>query len=296
VPDWAKQLVRLGSSFARLHGNSRNDILCLLVPIRSFAAVFLATGVVLEQLVKRVSSPEAHFAWLCSQSAGAVLVNGAREGVITGVEQRGDTSYLLIHELGNQKKVGPRLLPCAATLHWFPKHALRPDPASLTAQLAGHLTGESDQWFVRTDDEPCAVIIGNRKELIAEIGTHFQTERSQGSSESLEGLLRTNIYQYQMDHRRTRIESTRPKPSEIGKDYQERTVIFDGGRAYLNRARDLPGTDQIVVMEYGDPDLQSVVDRLNQLWVDRIDEDRAQQARLVSPPPGCELAHFQVDR
>src|SRR6476620_9833371 len=79
LPSWAYRLVRLGSSFARLNQNNRTDFLVLLVPTRSFASVFLAAGMVLEDLLTRIHSTEEHFQWLCSLAPGTILENEHRQ-------------------------------------------------------------------------------------------------------------------------------------------------------------------------------------------------------------------------
>ena len=70
-------------------------------------------------------------------------------------------------------------------------------------------------------------------------------------------------------------------------------MIYDGGRAFMNRSRDFQGTNQILVLEYGDADLPEVIEQVDSIWLDRVDDDQY-AVRLPSPPAGCEMANFQL--
>jgi hypothetical protein len=108
----------------------------------------------------------------------------------------------------------------------------------------------------------------------------------------LEEILLANEYQYQKEFRRTRIESRRAKSRELGNP-TEHLIIYDGGRAFINRSQDFRGTNQILVLEFGDVDLTEVLDQVDNVWLDRTDEP-LHTVRLPAPPDGCEMAYFQL--
>lgn len=108
----------------------------------------------------------------------------------------------------------------------------------------------------------------------------------------LDEILLVNEYRYQKSFRRTRIESRRGAAIDLG-DPTQQLVIYDGGRAFINRASDFKGTNQILVLEYGDSQLENVVQQVDEIWLDRVEDDE-QGVRFPAPPEGCEMAHFQV--
>lgn len=293
LPLWAFQFVRIGSFFARLNQNNRTDLLVLVVPTRAFAAVFLAAGMVLEDLLTRVRSTEEHFEWLCSLPPGTILENERRQGTIIEVD-RSTGSPLLKVAIGNGRhRPNSSLFPCHSSMEkWLPKNSLRPRNGSLPDRLAKHLVDDSVKWFITVESQPTVVICGERKSILQEVNAPLVNAGDSSDEMCLEELLLANEFQYQSDPRRTRIESRRAKDQEFGNP-TEHLVIYDGGRAFLNRSQDFRGTNQILVLEYGDGDLLEVLDQVNSIWLDRVDDDQ-NAVRLPAPPAGCEMAHFQL--
>lgn len=294
VPDWAKQYVRLGSSFARLHQNNSTDVLCLIVPIRSYAAVFFTVGALLEQLIVRIGSPEEYLDWISRQAPGTRIANGHRSASIVGVgEENGQPHVCVSIGRAGSKNHYLSRLPARAIMAWTPKNAIRPDPSSLATCLSGHLVNDQENWLISTKTDPSVVLVGNVKTLRDELRTEFTSENDR-SPETLQILIRANEYQYQMTDRRTRIESSRSRSPDPTGAVPEKIVVFDGGQAYLNRAHEFHHADQVIIVEFGDPRLSEVIDLLDQRWLDRVEDGALTSRRLSSPPPGCEIGHFQV--
>jgi hypothetical protein len=294
LPSWAYRLVRLGSSFARLNQNNRTDFLVLLVPTRSFASVFLAAGMVLEDLLTRIRSTEEHFQWLCSLPPGTILENEHRQGTIVEVDRSSDIQRLKIAIGDRRHLANTSTFVCHPSMEkWLPKNSLRPKVGSLPEKLAKHLVEGTEQWFISAEALPTVVICGERKELFQEVNSPLLGEVEKTKETCLEELLLANEYQYQSKLRRTRIESRRSKRQDL-ENPTERLVIYDGGRAFMNRAQDFRGTNQLLVMEYGDADLPEALQQVEGIWLDRVDDNDQQAARLPNPPPGCEMAHFQA--
>lgn len=293
IPSWAYKLVRLGSSVARLNRNNRTDLVILLVPTRSFAAVFLAAGMVLEDQLVRISSVEEHFDWLCSLPPGTRIENDKREGTIVGVDRSGVAERLVV-DIGKRRDAATRsTFPCHPNMaRWMPRNSLRPERGSLHEKLTRHLVAGSETWFISVDPGPTVVICGERKVLISEVTTSLSTAPDMEDKAQLDEILLVNEYRYQKSFRRTRIESRRGAAIDLG-DPTQQLVIYDGGRAFINRASDFKGTNQILVLEYGDSQLENVVQQVDEIWLDRVEDDE-QGVRFPAPPEGCEMAHFQV--
>ena len=293
LPRWALQLVRLGSFFARLNQNNRTDLLVLLVPTRAFAAVFLAAGMVLEDLLTRIRSTEEHFQWLCSLPPGTILENEHRQGSIVDVDRTSESLRLKVAIGNGRHSPSSSTFECHPSMeNWLPKNSLRPKIGSLPYRIAKHLVDDSEKWFISVESQPTVVICGERKTLLAEVNASLVCAEEGADGMCLEELLLANEYQYQSDRRRTRIESRRTKSQELGNP-TENLVIYDGGRAFMNRSRDFQGTNQILVLEYGDADLPEVIEQVDSIWLDRVDDDQY-AVRLPSPPAGCEMANFQL--
>ena len=293
LPRWALQLVRLGSFFARLNQNNRTDLLVLLVPTRAFAAVFLAAGMVLEDLLTRIRSTEEHFQWLCSLPPGTILENERRQGSIVDVDRTSESLRLKVAIGNGRHSPSSSTFECHPSMeNWLPKNSLRPKIGSLPYRIAKHLVDDSEKWFISVESQPTVVICGERKTLLAEVNASLVCAEEGADGMCLEELLLANEYQYQSDRRRTRIESRRTKSQELGNP-TENLVIYDGGRAFMNRSRDFQGTNQILVLEYGDADLPEVIEQVDSIWLDRVDDDQY-AVRLPSPPAGCEMANFQL--
>jgi hypothetical protein len=287
IPDWANRLVKFGSKFAQLDHNGRTDITVLLVPTRSFAAVLLAVGMVLENLLTRIVSTDQHFNRLCSLPIGTLLENELREGTIAGVDSV--SGHLLLQITKPKRAQTLSKFPCHESIEkWLPKNSLRPKLGSLADRLAKHLVSESDRWFVSAETQSTVIICGERKELFSEINAPLLK-----NGDSLDQLLLANQYQHQTELRRTLIESRRTR-SNAFTNPTEYLVIYDGGRAFLNRAGDFRGTNQLLVLEYGDADLTEVLEQVGTIWLDRVEDDDLHTVRFPTPPAGCEFAHFQA--
>lgn len=294
LPQWALQLVRVGSFFARVNQNNRTDLLVLLVPIRSFAAVFLAAGMVLEDLLVRVRSTEEHFQWLCSLPPGTIVENERREGTIIGVDRTSAFPRLKISIGRGRHGSTISTFPCHPSMeNWLPKNSLRPKIGSLPERIARHLVDASEKWFISVESQPTVVICGERKALLREVNAPLVDALEPDNAMCLEELLLANEYPYQNDLRRTRIESRRAKSLEV-ENPTEQLVIYDGGRAFLSRSDDFRATNQILVMEHGDVDLSQALEQVNNFWLDRVEDDQFHKVRLPMPPAGCEMAHFQL--
>lgn len=293
LPSWAFQFVQIGSSFAQLNQNNRTDLLVILVPTRAFAAVFLAAGMVLEDLLTRVRSPEEHFRWLCSLPPGTILENERRQGSILDVDSTSDPPRLKVAIRNGRHSTNISTFVCHPSMeNWLPKNSLRPKMGSLPDRLAKHLVDESEKWFISVESQPTVVICGERKTLLEETNASLINAGDNAVEMCLEELLLANEYPYQNDLRRTRIESRRAKSRELGNP-TEHLVIYDGGRSFINRSQDFRGTNQMLVLELGDGDLPDVIEHMESMWLERIDDGRS-KVRLPKPPPGCEMAHFQL--
>src|SRR5680860_175007 len=226
LPPWAFQLVRIGSSFARLNQNNRTDLLVLLVPTRAFAAVFLAAGMVLEDLLTRVRSPEEHFQWLCSLLPGTILENQRRQGLIVDVDRTSDPPRLKIAISNGRHRANISTFVCHPSMeNWLPKNSLRPKIGSLPDRLAKHLVDDTEKWFISVESQPTVVICGERKTLLEDVNAPLTYAGEQADELCLEELLLANEYQYQRELRRTRIESRRARSRDLGNPTEHLSLI-----------------------------------------------------------------------
>lgn len=303
LPEWAYRLVKLGTAFVSTKHTGLDDVIVLLVPTRAFASVFLAAGIVLGEMLERIVSYEEHFDWLCSLAPGTEIqrpnANAEKpkiRAVVVKTEEEDQRRLLTLRDLaGKGKDKNLRKLSLnPLVVNWLPKHAYVPPLNSTAHLLARHVVAEEETWFISTANEPSVTIVGERKTLIAEVNTPLIEGPTNPEHRSLDSLLLVNEHQYQQTLRRVRFESRRRRESEVNQFEGERLVIFDGGRAFLNRSREHSNVNRVIVMEYGDQDLTEVVDQLHQFWADRVDQEEEIHIKLPSPPRGCELAHFQV--
>jgi len=301
-PEWAKAFINIGEASAKLKVSEFRSVIALTVPVRTYAAVLIAVGIVKHRSLQSTGSndPNEYFARLCGlPSLTKIWLSDGQKrykGIILGTESVGGQHVLKIQRFDSIHYVGAQNASNVEIENWAGELAMDTRGKRIVRRvdfLDAVYDGAIPKDF-GTKSRLDAVIVGSVARLQTEIvNTQICVKLPTGHSidGKFQDLLRTR-----------RIAPDRPFRSELVSDIspdldcklrtEDSVVIFDGARAFINQRDEFKACTRIVVLDRTTQSFQDAVDILNQQYVNRVTEfPRFQNTPGI--PWGMELMAFE---
>lgn len=310
-PEWARFFFTLGTVFGKQEWNGRL-VAGLALPVRDYAAVLLATGIIVRSAQASNSNSEilAHFQELCSLDIGTALIyrrgNRKYKADFAGVDETGVEKRIKIRVQSEKGKQGRNLThiltpALAQTVSIAPRpfSSLPQSQKGRTIQaqtgfLSTVLGTENVQRFVSQSHLNC-LMIGPAKSLEAEsTGTLLATRNQDGKlvESTLQEVLRVRRLVSSDGTYRSEISTSKRKVETSEKpDF----VVFDGATGFRKWRDTLRNSHWIVLLSRTDSDFKDAVDLLNQEYL-MHGSSIVKSNAMPDLPPGVEAMFFEEKR
>lgn len=250
LPEWAASHLELGAQVGRASVSEGRLVVAIAVPIRAFAAVLGATGVVLGRASSdgALDSPEENFRRLTALGRGTavMLERDAKHypGILSRIDTIGGEQYLRIQVQDQEAGGEAHYIPARESLRVTPAHGI---PSALPTQMRGKasiarrtfvrsvIRGDQIRRFATETRLDC-VLIGRRSILAEEIvGTELIAECREGAPASgkFNDVLRVRQLLFPGKSYKTELISATAKGPSVHDGLTAHTVVFDGATAYI---------------------------------------------------------------
>ena len=302
LPQWSRFFVHLGEHVARAQEAGVKTCAVVIPPVRSFAAVFVAAGAVVETARSAQAVPEIdeHFDYLASleKETRVVVKMGDRiyAAGLRGVVRRDGITYLRVeydgmtHYLPKQEcqrvqvgEGGRRELPRA------PRRS-GPRISTVVEELLGEYAG--DFLSVPTVD---TVLVGKASQLQQELEcVRIRASDGSGATATLAALLRPRRFLPDGGISRSLLVSERVTEFSMPVEDVPHVAVLDGPRAFARRRA-----------EFGESSWVAVLDRCSASFGEGLDVANEEFAVRCGPapyfteldvPPGTEVHAFERGR
>lgn len=302
MPDWLGFFLRLGERVAVAHDEGfRRTCVAVIPPVRSFAALFCATGAVVGVATTTAALPDidVHFASLVSLEAGTPLVVKMGERIyaaaFSGVMERAGRPYVVIEYDGMTQYLpknechrvqvgsgGKRSLPTGRS------------PGIKGERAVEVLLGDHATQFLSVPTVD-AVLVGRVSILEQEMaGTRIRPRDEPAADTALGALLRPRRFLPDGSIPRSLVLSDRLAEFELTVEDTPHVAVFDGARALSRFRHRFRESSWIAVLDRCSGTFQEGVDVANQEFAVR--KGSAGYLDNIEPPPGTEIQAFERAR
>ena len=316
LPSWGKYYLRLGAAVAQSNDAHQSLITALAVPTRSFAAVLIATGVVISKAkaidAKRQVSPEAHFDMLSTLPIGTSVILRRGEKTVKGLllgarDIRNNGTKMIGVQTQNQKggsleewlpvSSSPKIQVSTTAWTRLPADSEKAkDVRTSRSDFVSHVFQGADLWNFVTKSAFDCLILGNVRPLVQEVTETKLTVGPRGretSGGTLQDILRVRRLHTNDDAFRSEIFPVNARNQTMPSEEMEpHLVIFDGALGFLKWRDNWAHCDRVVVLDRTEPRFTEAVQMINEEYLSRVKE---RDMGLSEPPPrSVELVAFTV--
>lgn len=302
MPDWLGFFLRLGEGVAVAHdGGFQKTCVVVIPPVRSFAALFCATGAVVGVATTTAALPDidVHFASLVSLEAGTPLVVKMGERIyaaaFSGVMERAGRPYIVI-EYDGMTQYLPKQECHRVQVGSGGKRSL---PTGRSPGIKGEravevLLGDHATQFLSVPTVD-AVLVGRVSILEQEMaGTRIRPRDEPAADAALGALLRPSRFLPDGSIPRSLVLSDRLAEFELTVEDTPHVAVFDGARALSRFRHRFRESSWIAVLDRCSGTFQEGVDVANQEFAVR--KGSAGYLDNIEPPPGTEIQAFERAR
>ena len=299
LPDWLAFYFRMGQRVAAAHEGGAKTCVVVLPPVRSFAALFSATGAVVGVATTATAIPdvETHFASLTTLEVGTPLVVKMGEKIYAakfgGVTERAGTSYIKIMYDGMTqylpKRECHRAQVGAGGKRSLPK-AVRSSSSGSARAVEILLGGDALEFLSMPTVD--AVLVGHVSLLEQELASiRIRAQDEPAVSAALGALLRPSRFLPDGGIPRSLLLSDRVSEFAMTVEDTPHVVVFDGARAFSRYRSHFRKSSWIAVLDRCSATFREGVDVANQEFAIR----RGTVAYLdgVGVPSGTEVQAFE---
>lgn len=301
VPPWLQFFFDLGQRVARAHEHGCICCAVVIPPVRSYAAVFVATGAAVGAAMSAEAVPdvETHFSALSSLQKGTPLVVKMGERIyaakFSGIAERGGTDYLKIEYDGMTqylpKQECHRAQVGEGGKRSLPKMAQR--SRSSTSAAVEDLLGESAADFLSIPTVD-TVLVGKVSLLEQELtGVKVRAPRKQAIA-PLASLLRPSRFLPDGGIPRSLLLSDRVSEFAMPVDDVPHVAVFDGPRALARHRSRFPDSSWVAVLDRCSTSFREGVDVANEEF--SVRRGPATVLDDLEVPAGTEAQAFERDR
>jgi len=298
LPEWAKFYTELGNEIAQFKNSKRRMVVAAAIPIRSYAAIFTALGIILSRANESTDTSH-YFEYLCNLPKRTTLIynnkNRKRKGFFLGAKNGEGQRYLVI-QFESKKSGGLK--------EWIPEQRadqvlVGSEKKKLPKRQKGYQVNENIDFlntllkesevyqFLRGCHLDCA-IVGNFNRLKSEINeTSLCKLNSLGT---LQDILRVRSLSSNKQHYHTELFSDRTQPN-LSEYSKPSITIFDGALGFLKWRDYFRDSHWIILLDRTENNFPEAVDLLNQDYMGRVSEEKLEN--LSSIPLGVETLVYQ---
>ena len=312
LPEWAQYLFTLGTIVSTTQGAAATKtVLAVALPTRAYAALLLATGVVLGRSIDPAGQGlgAEHFEMLCDLPIGTALIYSLDDQLAPAVfegRKRFDV------DVEDKVRIGVRIQKRAAgagTLYLDEHQAravqVRPGVDGEEAfrkrlpRLTGTAEARSRNQFLEnlishggltdflTQPRLDTRLIGIANTLHKEVGLQLMSTGHAGRGEgTLQDLIRCR--RFLSDGHAYRTDLTPSSASQLSQQFPYATV-FDGALAYLRCRDECRGTHQIIALDRSAAHFHDATSIINQAYLNRANSDTL----TLPSPAGIETLIFE---
>ena len=294
LPEWAQYLFTLGTIVSTTQGAAATKtVLAVALPTRAYAALLLATGVVLGRSIDPAGQGlgAEHFEMLCDLPIGTALIYSLDDQLAPAVFE-GRKRF----DVEDKVRIGVRIQKRAAgagTLYLDGHQAravqVRPGVDGEEAfrkrlpRLTGTAEARSRNQFLENLISPGGLtdfltqprldtrLIGIANTLHKEVGLQLMSTGHAGRGEgTLQDLIRCR--RFLSDGHAYRTDLTPSSASQLSQQFPYATV-FDGALAYLRCRDECRGTHQIIALDRSAAHFHDATSIINQAYLNRANSD-----------------------
>jgi len=301
-PAWLTFFFQLGQRVAAAHEEGTKTCAVVIPPVRSFAALFSATGAVVgvATTARAIPDIDTHFSSLASLKPGTPLVVKMGEKIyaarFSGATERSGASYIKIEYKGMiqflPKQECHRAQVGSGGKRSLPK-SVRPSRGGSIRVVEALLGDEAGEFLsVPTVD---AVLVGHVTLLTQELeSVQIRPEGEPAAAAPLGALLRPSRFLPDGGIPRSLLVSDRVSEFELPVADTPHVAVFDGARAFSRYRSQLGESSWIAILDRCSATFSEGVDVANQEFAVR----RGTAAYLggLEVPAGAELQAFERAR
>lgn len=302
LPAWLGFFFELGEQVAAAHEAGTRTCAVVIPPVRSFAAVFVASGAAVGAATTSQAVPdvETHFAALAALDIGTGLVVKMGERIysarFSGVAERSGDSFIKIEYEGMTQYL-PKLECHRAQAgeggkRSLPKMSQR--SRSGTTAVVEELLGDcaSDFLSIPTVD---TVLVGQVSMLEQELNSvKIRAAGRTGSTATLGALLRPSRFLPDGGIPRSLLVSDRVAEFAMPVNDVPHVAVFDGPRALARYRSQFPASSWVAVLDRCSTSYREGVDVANEEFAVR--RGPAPYFDRLEVPPGTEAQAFERGR
>ncbi len=302
LPGWLSFFFQLGERVATAHEAGSRTCAVVVPPVRSFAAVFVATGAVVGVATTSDAVPEVdtHFESLASLDKGTALVVKMGERIyaarFSGVTERGGSEYIKIEYEGMTqylpKQECHRAQVGQGGKRSLPKKAQR--SLSGTTAVVEDLLGDSagDFLSIPTVD---TVLVGKVSLLEQELtAVQIRAAGHRAVTATLGALLRPSRFLPDGGISRSLLVSDRVSEFSMPVNDVPHVAVFDGPRAIARHRSQFPDSSWVAVLDRCSTSFREGVDVANEEFAVR--KGPAPYFDEIDVPAGTEAQAFERGR
>ncbi len=298
LPAWTRFYAGLGSFLACDEDTDSKITFGLALPVRTFASVFCALGLVRRLALKSPDPAADYFKYLMGLPPGTPVtyLKGQKKykgilkprprsqelGIQIENERSGNTTWIIDSSM---KKKILRISPLEVEKISLPRHQQGRQIRTETSFIEAFAFGVDVEVYLAGSTLD-VLLVGNKTTLKAEIcDTPFAVGMAKGR---LNEVLRVHSFLSSYENFRTEVcSSSGMRSPALPLGMVPHTVIFDGARGFLKWHSSFARSHQVVLLEQSEPRFEDAVYLLVEQSLSRYSE--VDLSVLPEPPPGVEL-------
>ena len=311
LPEWARYLLTLGTIVSTTQGAAATKtVLAVALPTRAYAALLLATGIVLGRSIEPAGQgiSAGHFEMLCDLPVGTALIYSLGDRLVPAVFEGQK-----VFGVEGKVRIGVRIQKKAAGAgtYFLDDHQaravqVRPGVDGEEAfrkrlpRLTGTAEARSRNQFLENMIQPGGLtdfltqprldtrLIGIANTLHKEARLQLKSTGHAGKGKgTLQDLIRCR--RFLSDGQAYRTDLTPSSTSQLAQQLPYATV-FDGALAYLRCRDECRGAHQIIAFDRSAAHFHDATNIINQAYLNRANSDTR---TLPSSPAGIETLIFE---
>jgi hypothetical protein len=307
LPAWAKFLLDLGFVLATQSNSGNRIVAGLALPIRSYAAPFIATSIIAGKLslLTEINDAAERFEQISSLPIGTPLIYrkiGKRiKGIFDGIEEVKGCVMILLRAYDELYKIPSALalqvdIPSTVPKS-LPRRSNRRTKTAIPPFLSLFLGQERAKAVVLQSHLDC-MIIGPIAPLTAEVtGTKLAVQDSTGAfvPGTFQDIIRVQRLAKEAESYRSELYYTHMRELEEQRQENPVFVIFDGAASFLKWRDFWRYSNWVVLLDQTEADFTTAVHTFNEDCV-KNEVKKADLSIPLSPPSRMPIAVYQEDR
>ena len=307
-PDWALFYIELGAALSHYDHEGKSFVTAVTIPVRSFAASLISSGVIVPRINLLSAGNESHIAKIKSLSIDTPVLfrtgNRQYKGVYKGIICLDGKRYFSIR----YNKTSERAIPIESANKieilnkeeiFIPKvqsgKGLAP-PSPLVEKL---LDKASLHKFLMESRLECIILgqINTLQQELCDFTIGYKLDEEHVKDGNLQDLVRVKGTQFQpasMTHRTFVWASSSRYITQASSRLSNYVTVFDNALGFIKWRSYFRKSNWIVVLDRTDRNYELAIKDLNEEYV-KYRIDQRSKISFPNPPAGIEIMFFEVN-